>query len=174
VATVVANRSRQYPADFGRASTFVETIECQGIVEPAEVLLGELKLTGLVEVEFKFDARDGRLKLLDVNPRVWGWQSVGALAGVDFPYLCWRQVHGEEVAPVVGRPGVRWLRLTTDIPTSLKELARGRMSWRRYLASFRGPRQAAIYAGDDLKPGFWELPMLVQMLVRRLAGRQPI
>jgi predicted ATP-grasp superfamily ATP-dependent carboligase len=174
LATVVARRSRQYPADFGRASTFVETIDCPAIVAPARALLAELGLTGLVEVEFKFDARDGRHKLLDVNPRVWGWQSVCALAGVDFPYLCWRQVHGQEVAPVVGEAGVRWLRLTTDTPTTLKELAHGRMSWREYVASFRGPRQAAIYARDDLKPVLSELPMLTQTLFRRLAGRRPV
>ena len=32
--------------------------------------------------------------LLDVNPRAWGWQSLGARAGVDFPYLLWRLAIG--------------------------------------------------------------------------------
>ena len=35
LAAVTARRTRQYPAEFGRASTFVETIECPEIVEPS-------------------------------------------------------------------------------------------------------------------------------------------
>ena len=35
------------------------------------------------------------------------------------------------------------------------------MSARSYVASLRGPREAAIFARDDPRPGLFELPMLV-------------
>ena len=75
---VAARRTRQYPPDFGRASTFVETIEEPEVEEMSRRLLGHLGFDGLVEVEFKRDPRDGELKLLDINPRVWGWHTLCA------------------------------------------------------------------------------------------------
>jgi D-aspartate ligase len=170
LATITARRTRQYPADFGRASTFVETIDDPGPAIQSAELFARMGLTGLAEVEFKRDERDGRLKLLDINPRVWGWHTLGAAAGVDFPYLLWRLVSGEHVPRVHARAGVRWLRLSTDLPSAVAEVARRRMSAGAYLRSLQGPRESAIGSRDDPLPGLLELPLLAGTLVRRLAG----
>ena len=116
IASLVARRTRQWPMDFGRASTYVETIEAPDVERNATRLLDALRFDGIVEIEFKRDARDGRLKLLDINARVWGWHSLGRRAGVDFPYLLWQLVNGERIVALRGRPGVRWVRALTDIP----------------------------------------------------------
>lgn len=91
LAYLTAKRTRQFPMDFGRASTFVESVDEPGLIEPSLRLLQEMKMDGLVEIEYKFDRRDGRFKLLDINPRVWGWHSLCQGAGVDFhiSYGCW-------------------------------------------------------------------------------------
>jgi D-aspartate ligase len=170
IATITARRTRQYPADFGRASTFVETVDAPDVVELGQRVVARLKLTGVVEIEFKRDPRDGVLKLLDANPRVWGWHTLGAAAGVDFSYLLYRLVSGENVQPAAAAPGYRWLRLSTDLPTSLREILGGRLGVREYLGSLRGPRASAILAKDDPLPGLLELPLLASVLVRRLAG----
>ena len=49
---------------------------------------------GLAELECKRDPRDGPAKLLDVNARTWGYHSIGTAAGVDFPYLLYRDQLG--------------------------------------------------------------------------------
>src|SRR5205823_461942 len=103
LASVVARRTRQWPRDFGRASTYVETIDAPEVEEVARAVLAALRFAGLVEVEFKRDPRDGRLKLLDINPRAWGWHTLGARAGVDFAYLLWRMLNGEDVPELRGR-----------------------------------------------------------------------
>jgi D-aspartate ligase len=174
LATVVARRTRQFPEDFGRASTFIETIDLPEIVPPSATLLEELGLTGLVEVEYKRDPRDGRLKLLDVNPRVWGWHSVGAAAGVDFPYLLWLLVSGEEVPRMHGKAGIRWVRTSTDLPTSAKAILRGRLSLRTYLRSLRGPVESAIFVRDDARPALAELPIVARLALRRLLRGQGV
>jgi predicted ATP-grasp superfamily ATP-dependent carboligase len=168
LATAVARRTRQYPADFGRASTYVETVEEPEVVEPSIRLIGEMGFTGLVEVEYKRDPRDGVYKLLDINPRVWGWHTLCGRAGVDFPYLAWLLARGEEVPELRAAAGARWVRLSTDLPTSLREIAQGRLSVRTYLRSLRGPVESAIFARDDPRPGLLELPLLARVLVRRL------
>jgi D-aspartate ligase len=85
--TLIARRLRQHPRDFGRAATYVETTEVPEVAELSERFLRAINYYGLVEIEFKEDQRDGQFKLLDVNARTWGFHSLGAGAGVDFPYL---------------------------------------------------------------------------------------
>src|SRR3989475_4555441 len=128
LASVTARETRQFPTDFGRFSTHVETVEEQGVIEPAIRLLAAVRYSGLVEIEFKRDPRDGRFKVLDVNPRVWGWHSLGARAGVDFPYLLWLLARGEAVPEVHGGPGARWIRMNTDFPVAILEIMRGRLT----------------------------------------------
>jgi len=119
-ASLVAQRRRQYPVDFGNASTFVETTD-QPVVEAAgRRFLKSLRFDGLCEVEFKFDPRDGKYKILDVNPRTWGWHTLGKASGVDFPYLLWRQAVGLPVDPLGPRTNAAWIREITDVVSILK------------------------------------------------------
>lgn len=175
LAHVVARRTRQYPADFGRASTFVETIDFDpDVAAPSERLLAEIGFNGLVEIEFKRDPRDGRLKLLDINPRVWGWHSLCRRAGVDFPFLAWSLATRGTVPETRYVPGVRWVRLSTDLPVSLREIAGGRLSAGRYLRSILSTHESAVFGRDDPWPGVVELPMLAGTLIRRLRNGAPV
>jgi len=112
---------------------------------------------------------EGRLKLLDANPRVWGWHTLGAAAGVDFSYLLWLAASGLPVPPCRARPGVRWVRASTDLPTVMREVIRGRLPLGAYLRTLRGPRERAIFALDDPLPGLAEAPLILSILLRRLA-----
>jgi predicted ATP-grasp superfamily ATP-dependent carboligase len=160
LASVTARRTRQYPIEFGHSSSLVETVNEPGIEEPAHRLLAAIHYTGLVEVEFKHDRRDGRYKLLDINPRVWTWHSLCARAGVDFPYLLWRSIHGEPVPELRGQAGVRWVRMTTDFAAALGEMSRGRLTLGAYARSLKGPLDFATFAADD------PLPVLAQLFDR--------
>lgn len=168
IASLTAKRSRQIPMDFGRASTFVETVEDPATTAAATRLLAALRYTGIIEVEFKRDLRDGKLKLLDINPRVWGWHSLCGFAGVDYPYLLWLLSNGEPIPEAKAALGMRWVRMSTDLPTAIREILRGRLSLREYLRSIRPPVAPAIYASDDPLPGVLEMPLLAYLLGKRL------
>jgi predicted ATP-grasp superfamily ATP-dependent carboligase len=164
---VAARRARQFPTDFGRFSTFVETIEHPELADAGHRLVADLRLTGLIEIEFKEDPRDGRLKLLDVNARAWGWHGIGRAAGVDFTHLAWRAAQGDRIHPVQGRAGVRWVWLTTDLPVSARELLAGRLRLGAYLRSLRPPIEGAIAASDDPLPVVLDAPLLAMRMLRR-------
>jgi predicted ATP-grasp superfamily ATP-dependent carboligase len=161
IATVVARRTRQYPMDFGRASTFVESIDDDQVATHGERLVAELGYTGLIEIEFKRDAVSGELNLLDLNPRVWGWHTLGRAAGVDFPWLAWRLAQGERIAPAHAASGVRWAWPAADVPIAVRELRARRLSLRDYLGNFRKPLDLATLAWDDPLPGLVEIPLQV-------------
>jgi predicted ATP-grasp superfamily ATP-dependent carboligase len=168
IASLTAKRLRQFPTNFGRFSTLVESVEEPGVVEPAVRLLSALRYTGLAEVEFKQDTRDGQFKLLDVNSRVWGWHSLSGRAGVDFPYLLWLLMQGQAVPDTRAQAGVRWARMGMDIYTSFLELLRGRLSPRSYVQSVRGPIEWAIFAADDPLPFLCQGPALAYLLAKRV------
>jgi D-aspartate ligase len=86
IGKMVVCRRRQHPLPFGRASTFVETVDVPILKEPSERFFRESNYYGLVEVEHKLDPRDGEYKLLDVNARTWGYHRLGPRAQVDFSY----------------------------------------------------------------------------------------
>lgn len=168
LASLSARRIRQIPMDFGRASTFVESVDDPATAATAVRLLRALRYTGIVEIEFKRDPRDAKLKMLDINPRVWGWQSLCGPAGVDYPYLLWLLTIGESLPAAKAAVGVRWARMSTDAPTAIREILQGRLSLREYLHSVRPPLAPAIYAPDDPLPGFLEIPLLVYLMGKRV------
>jgi predicted ATP-grasp superfamily ATP-dependent carboligase len=167
VGSLVARRTRQFPPDFGRHSTFVETVDVPAIEHAAMRFLREIGYSGLVEVEFMLDERDGHPKLLDVNARTWGYHSIGAHAGVDFPWLLYAAQVGLPTETARGRSGVRWIRLVTDTPTALREVLRGRLGMRRYLRSLRGIDAEAAFSWDDPVPALAELLILPYVALAR-------
>jgi D-aspartate ligase len=168
LACLVARRTRQFPRDFGQLSTYVETVDTPEVIEPAERLLSEVRFTGLAEVEFKRDPRNGQFKVLDINPRVWGWHTLSRRAGVDFPYLLWLLVNGEPVPPLRGRAGERWVHWTADLRLAIEEVMTGRLSLRDYLRSIRGPLESAIFSWEDPMPGILDLPLFAYTAGKRV------
>jgi predicted ATP-grasp superfamily ATP-dependent carboligase len=168
IASLTARRTRQYPIDFGYSSSFVETLDVPEIVAPSRRLLAAIRYTGLVEIEYKFDARSGVYTLLDINPRLWTWSALGARAGTDFPYLLWRMMRSMPVPERTAGAGVRWMRLSTDFPAAIHEMLRGRLTLGAYLRSFHNPIQFALMAADDPLPGLLDLPLFVYKKFCRL------
>jgi len=167
VAALIARRTRQYPVEFGYSSTLVQTVTCDEVEQAAVRFLKSLDYSGLVEVEFKHDARDQRYKLLDVNIRSWTWISLAAVAGVDFPYMLWQLANGETVMRGRGRAGVTWVYFSRDLIAACLEVGRRRLSIMAYLKSFRGPKAFAVFAADDPMPSIVELPLLSWRLITR-------
>jgi D-aspartate ligase len=167
VASMTVRRRRQHPSDFGRASTYVETISLPELAEPSCRFLTAIDYYGLVELEYKHDPRDGVYKLLDVNARTWGYHSLGGPAGVDFPYLLFCDQIGAPVKEAHARPGVRWIRLSTDVPNALRDIRAGRLRPGDYLRSLRGVRTEAVFSVSDPLPGLYEIALLPYLAVKR-------
>ncbi len=164
LVAMTARRSRQYPVDFGLGSTFVEAVDVPELHPLAAALVRRLGLSGMVEVEFKRDARDGRCKLLDVNVRAWGWHGLCRACGIDFPYLQYCETLGRPLPDCGVTYGRRWRRLLTDLPAALAEMRRGMLSPAAYAKSFLGPTERSVLdlrdplpAAGDLAVAAWRL-----------------
>jgi D-aspartate ligase len=167
LASMTVRRRRQHPSDFGRASTYVETIELPALAAPSARFLRAVDYYGLVELEYKHDPRDGQYKLLDVNARTWGYHTLGGSAGVDFPYLLYRDQLGQPVPSAHARPGVRWVRLATDVPNAVRDLRAGQLAPGGYLRSLLHANTEAVFSLRDPLPGLYEIALLPYLAVKR-------
>lgn len=166
VASMTVRRCRQHPSDFG-TSTYVETISLPDLSEPSIRFLENIDYYGLVELEFKHDVRDDTYKLLDVNARTWGYHSLGQTAGVDFPYLLYQDQLGNVVNEAHARPGVRWIRLVTDVPNAVRDIKARRLRARDYMPTLFSVDTEAVFSLRDPLPGLYELALLPYLAVKR-------
>jgi predicted ATP-grasp superfamily ATP-dependent carboligase len=164
-ASLVGQRCRQIPMDFGTATTFAQSVDVPELVDYSNMLLSEIDYYGLAEVEFKQDPRDGIFKLLEINPRSWKWHTLAVKAGVDIPYLVYKDLVGKGCDQnLTCRVDVKWVELIPDLYVACGEIIRGNLRVRDYIESLKGEVEFAVASRDDpwpivsyilLLPYFW-------------------
>ena len=133
----------------------------------AERFLRLIDFYGIAEVEFMMDPRDGKYKLIEVNPRVWGWHTLAIYAGVNFPYLLYQDMTGQPLEVPLPSDGLKWVRLSTDIPTVFWEIVKGNMKVKDYVASMKGKKKEAVFSLHDPLPFIAEIMMIPYLWVKR-------
>ncbi len=121
-------RLHEYPLS-GGPSTLRATIYDKRLYEYGSSILEALDWRGSAMVEFRIDARDNIPKLMEINPRLWGSISLHIAAGVNFPELIYKEIHGIPYEPVISYPiGIKakWL-LPGEILFFLANLRRRRV-----------------------------------------------
>lgn len=103
-------RLRQFP-NSGGPSTDRIGIDDTELLDMSLQLLKALKWRGVAMVEWKIDVRDGKPKLMEINPRFWGSLELAVRSGVDFPVLYANAAAGHIVTRPVPVAGIRcrWL-----------------------------------------------------------------
>ena len=69
------------------------------LVEDSLRLLEVCAYTGISQVEFKRDSRDGRYKLMEINPRLWMWHTLAAACGVNLAHIAYLDLTGRPPGP---------------------------------------------------------------------------
>ena len=120
-----------------------EAVWVEEVVEQGLALLRALGFHGISQVEVMRDPRDGRYKLLEVNPRLWQWHSLAAACGVDLPWIAYRDLIGDPLPPArMHGEGKRWaITLMAGSGHALE----------------RPPYVDAVFARDDPKPALVQL-----------------
>jgi predicted ATP-grasp superfamily ATP-dependent carboligase len=167
VAAFTACRQRQHPPDFGRASTYVAAEHDGEVEEASRKVLETLRYTGLAEVEWKRDPRDGQLKFLEVNARCWGWHSLASPVVGDLAPMLYHLLVNGEAKPAVARYGARWIKHITDIPVVVDLWRRGELSLSEYLRTLRGTVVTCEWHDRDPFPFFLQFLLLPYLMKRR-------
>lgn len=95
----------QWPYYHGMASVAESLALPEHVVEDARRLLEEARFHGISQVEFKYDPRDERYKLMEINGRSWLWVKLAAFSGVNLPLIQQYDLTGDpRLAAVVEAP----------------------------------------------------------------------
>jgi len=149
---MTAQRVRQHPMDFGHASTYVRLVDLEELVEPSLTLLRSIGYTGVCEVEYMFDERKSEYRMLEVNPRFWGWHTLTRACGVNLPLMLYNLVYGLDQPEIVKLPErAEWVKTITDIPVCTGLMLGGKLSPFRFAGQhFRADENATFWLKDPL------------------------
>lgn len=103
---------RTDPPAFGH-STAVRITCTEDVMASGRGVLAALGLRGVVKLDYKRDP-EGRLHLLEVNPRFSLWHHPGAVAGVNLPALVYADLTGRKRPTTRLRPGTTWCNPQQD------------------------------------------------------------
>ncbi len=163
---------RLYPVHFGSAS-FVSSVDVPELEALSIRFLEKLEYRGLGGIEFKLDARDGHFKLIEFNARFGLWDVLGARCGVDIAYTAYCDALGRKIVQSNHyATGIKWASIHLDAKALLSYWKEGSITVARWLRSFRGVKQWAVFAWDDLKPTFRSVRRFFFSIVKRLASRR--
>lgn len=88
-ALMVRRRIRMNPPRLGNTTTALTLpiAEAREAPDSLRTLLADVHYRGAFNVEFKFDERDGRYKIIELNPRPAWFVATLAKAGMDLPWM---------------------------------------------------------------------------------------
>jgi predicted ATP-grasp superfamily ATP-dependent carboligase len=167
---------RQWPPYTGATSL--------GVLAPNEEVvsltcrfMGEIGYRGVLDIGYRYDRRDGRYKLLDVNPRVGSTFRlfVDPGNGMDVVRALYLDLTGEEIPAAQQRARRKWIVENRDLRSSLAYGRDGRLRTHEWLRSLRGIDEAAWFSLDDPRP-FLAMSLhvarnVVRRVRRKLGGR---
>ena len=170
-ATFTKRKLRQFPRHYGDGSLTVG-VEEQEVVELGLKLLQGLRFRGAASVEFKRDSRDGRWKLMEINPRSISQTYHAVVSGVDIPRIAYQDSLGLQTEGAsTFREGVKWLDVEKDFKSLLESQRAGDLDLGVWFRSWRGERCFAYFTRDDPLPAFLGLASSLWAGLRR--GREP-
>jgi D-aspartate ligase len=153
---------RQFPVHVGCASLG----ECRWIPEVAETTTRFMKAIGyrgILDIGYRLDARDGKYKVLDINPRVGqAFRLFVAQNDHDVVKALYLDFTGQQQPPVVPREGRRWLIEDWDLISSYHYHREGTLGVRNWLRSFRGVEEGAWFSWRDPAPFLLMLRSLLE------------
>jgi D-aspartate ligase len=122
---------------------------------------------GCVGIGWRYDDRDGRYKLLDVNARLSGvFRLFEGTNEMDIARICYLDLTGQEVPVTALRPGRKWMR-EEDFRVAANSVRSGQLTMAEWVSSIRGIRERHWLAADDPLPFLARLGVALRRGVQR-------
>lgn len=139
IAHAMFRELRCAPVGFGPATVSEPIIDPQTDAI-CDRFLRSIGYAGICEIEMKWDSRDGKVKLIEANPRLSGGGDAAPYAGVDLCWLHYLDLIGETPAPVGPRGNdFRHIVLRSDGTAIPAYFRAGLLGWRDLMRSYRPP-----------------------------------
>lgn len=165
-SSIIVNRIRQNPMDFGNSTTFAVTTDIPEIKESAERIIHLTNYTGMGEVEFMYD--NGEYKFLEINTRAWKWHTISEGRGFSFisDWIDWLNL-GDIDLQKENNKSFAWVERFTDFAVIAKGLFNGQMRLKDVFKSYRRRKVYAVWTLKDPLPAIMYLLMSPFLFIKR-------
>jgi len=143
---------RQFPPH--RGNTCLGICARNDVVETqTKQLMRAVAYRGPLDVGYRFDVRDGRYKLLDVNPRIGAtFRLFAGQNGLDVARALYLDLTGQTIPGVQVSEGRKWMVETNDIVSSWTHFRERQLTPSEWLRSLRDVQEGVWLDSDDLAP----------------------
>jgi len=153
---ITGRKIRQYPPYTGQTSLGI-CLRNDFVYSTTVRWMKELGYKGILDIGYRYDARDGQYKVLDVNPRIGAtFRLFVDHNGMDVARALYFDFTGQPIPSAVAREGRRWVVEDADIGSCLRYRKDRKLTVAQWLKSLAGIEEAAYFAMDDLRP-FWKM-----------------
>lgn len=169
---VTCQKYRQYPINFG-ASVYTGQKYVPELYDIGAKFLENIGFKGFVEIEFKKDADTGKYYLIELNVRITNLNQLLYKAGVNFPYITYRELTGDPIEPMAVKKDTNLVfRYTYEDLLAIKAYIKtGQLTKAEIKESLRKPRVHAIWDWKDPKPGIAFAKMIAGKKLRKKMKR---
>jgi D-aspartate ligase len=157
-----ARKLRIWPPHRG-LGVLVRSERLSAAVEVTLCALQRLGVTGMANVNLKFDPIRGAYRVLEINCRYSTWTELPTRCGCNFPLVAYAAITGQEPPLLHQREGIEWLDFKRDWEAMATYRREHEWSWLAYFGSLVNVRHGAFFAWDDPAPFF-------SSLARRVTG----
>jgi len=170
-ADMCSQKVRTHPTEYGVGRIHRTVPMPPSVREQGCRLLKSLDFRGFASVEFKRDARDGQLKLMEINARPALSQRLFRAAGINFAHLTVMDLNNHPLPKDPQyEPDVYVIHNTDELYYLRSYLRRGWSGIREFIAPYRQRRKVfMIPLWRDPKPLLYQLGRMTRKSLRRLA-----
>jgi len=149
---LTGKKIRQNPPYAGIASLGV-CVHNSVLADTTKRFMKAIGYQGILDIGFRYDARDGLYKVFDVNPRIGcTFRLFVSDTGMDVARAAYLNLTDQPVNPGSGLSGRKWVVEDLDAVSSFRYCRDGQLTVAEWFKSFRGLREFAFFAADDLHP----------------------
>ncbi len=165
MAGFTGRKLRQNPVYTGMTSLGL----CQrneAVWETTRRFMKAIGYRGVLDIGYRYDARDGLYKVLDVNPRIGAtFRLFTGSNGMDVVRALYLDLTGQKIHGSAAPEGRKWFVEDKDLHSCCRYFRDGKLRFRDWLVSYDGVQEAAYFAKDDLLP-FWT--MITNHIMRKI------
>jgi D-aspartate ligase len=159
---------RSYPP-FAGPTTLGRAVINDALREQAEALLNTVSYGGIMDLDYRFDKRDGRYKLLDFNPRIGAqFRLFEDAAGIDVVRALYLDLTGTKVHRSVPLENRTFIAEFHDMAARLCYLREGGMKFNEWCPRHKEKIELAWFCTDDLFPFLMMFMRLLLRVIERL------
>ena len=173
LAAFTGVKIRQHPAHMGHCA-MGELRQNPELIAQTVRFLGAIGYQGIVDIGFRFDARDGTYKVLDVNPRLGGaFRLFVDCHGLDVARALYLDLTGQPVPEVEVRDGRRWFREDSELIAFRHYRRSDGLRLAGWLRSYRGVQESSTFSLGDPLPFLMSMRLLASDTLRGRIARRP-